>query len=215
MATSTATILFTDVEASTSCGHGSARPRPTNCSSTCERRLTSLVERRLGRVVKTAGDGVMAAFESASEAIVAAIDIQRAVERRDDGLRVRVGIASGDVSWEGTDCFGLPVVTAARLQDHASGGQILVSQIVRLLAGERSGATFESFGALELKGLSEPVEAFAVAWTPAAEDVGIQSVPLPAMLGTPTALPFVSRHRRVEDAGRRDGRRCARAKVAG
>jgi DNA-binding CsgD family transcriptional regulator len=194
MATSTATILFTDVEASTELRTQVGEAAADKLFVDHERRLTSLVERRSGRVVKTAGDGVMAAFDSASDAIVAAIDIQRATERRDDGVRVRVGIASGDVSWEGNDCFGLPVVTAARLQAHATGGQILVSQIVRLLAGERSGATFDAIGALDLKGLPEPVEAFAVAWTPPSEDDDGLCVPLPAMLGTPTAFPFVSRH---------------------
>ncbi len=135
----------------------------------------------------------MAAFESASEAVNAAVDMQRAVERRDDGVRLRVGIASGDVSWEGGDCFGLPVVTASRLQGRAEAGQILISQIVRLLAGERSGATFAPVGPLELKGLPEPVESYAVEWAPVDGEDVIESVPLPAMLGTPTAFPFVSR----------------------
>jgi class 3 adenylate cyclase len=75
-------------------------------------------------------------------------------------------VASGDVSWESGDCYGLPVVTAARLETAAEGGQILVTQVVRWLAGERSTATFEPLGPLELKGLPDPVEAFVVAWEP-------------------------------------------------
>lgn len=193
MATSTATILFTDVEESTQLRAQLGEAAADKLFLDLERRLTGLVQRRSGRVLKTAGDGVMAAFESASEAVNAAIDMQRTMQRRDDGVRLRVGIASGDVSWEGNDCFGLPVVTAARLQSRSDPGQILVSHIVRLLAGERSGATFVPVGPLELKGLPEPVESYAVECQPIDGDNPIGSVPLPAMLAMPTAFPFVSR----------------------
>src|SRR5262245_5212425 len=149
MATSTATILFTDVESSTAVRAQVGEAAADRLFVDLERRLSASVERRAGRVLKTAGDGVMAAFESASEAVNAAVDIQRAVAGREDGLRMRIGIAAGDVSWEGNDCFGLPVVTAARLQAHAEPGHVLVSQTVRLLAGERADADFTSVGALE------------------------------------------------------------------
>lgn len=213
MATSTATILFSDVAESTVLRTQIGEVAADRLFLDLERRLVSAVERRGGRVVKTAGDGVMAAFESASEAVNAAVDMQRAVERRDDGVRLRVGIASGDVSWEGSDCFGLPVVTAARLEHAAEPGQILVSQIVRLLAGERAGATFESVGPLELKGLPEAVESYSVSWDPSDDADIADTVPLPAMLATPAAFAFVSREAEwaaleaawgaVRDGGRR------------
>src|SRR5205085_835913 len=146
MATSTATILFTDVEGSTELRSRIGESAADKLFVDHERRLRTLVERHGGTVVKTAGDGIMASFGSASDAILAAIDMQRSTERRDDGMRVRAGIASGDVSWENGDCFGLPVITAARLENHATGGQILVSQIARLLAGERAEVEFASLG---------------------------------------------------------------------
>src|SRR5687767_4017749 len=143
MPTSTASILFTDVESSTELRSRLGETAADRLFVDLERRLSAQVERHGGTVVKTAGDGVMASFGSASDAILAAVDMQRSVARRDEGLRLRVGIASGDVSWEGGDCFGLPVVTASRLQNSAAPGQILVSQIARLLAGERPEAKFE------------------------------------------------------------------------
>ena len=194
MATATATVLFTDVEASTELRARIGEAAADRLFRDLERRLSGIVEKRRGRVVKTAGDGVMAAFESASDAVTAAIDMQRAVHRRDEGLRLRIGIASGDVSWESGDCFGLPVVTAARLESAAQGGQILVTQVVRWLAGERSTATFDPIGAIDLKGLPEAVEAFRVVWEQApAEEAAAREVPLPGAFANPARVALVGR----------------------
>jgi len=193
MATSTATILFTDVEGSTELRAGLGEAVADRVFLDHERRLTATVERHRGRVLKTAGDGIMAAFESASDAVAAAVDMQRAVSRSADDILMRVGIASGDVSWEDGDCFGLPVVTAARLEAVAAGGQIVVSHIVRWLAGDRSGATFEALGPVTLKGLPEPIEAFAVAWDPGPVDDTTEALPLPSALAAPSHFAFVGR----------------------
>ena len=88
-------------------------------------------------MVKGLGDGILAAFGAAADAVAAATAIQRAIDRAnrrvDDARRlaVRVGLSAGDVSWEDGDCHGTPVVTAARLCDRAVGGQILVDDLVR------------------------------------------------------------------------------------
>jgi len=193
MATATANILFTDVEESTELRARLGETAADRVFVDHERLLTRLVEHQHGRVVKTAGDGVMAAFDSASDAVQAAIHVQQAVARRPEGLRIRIGIAAGDVSWENNDCFGLPVVTAARLETAAKGGQILVSQVVRLLAGDRSEASFEALGPLELKGMPEPVEAYAVVWQSQDEDVEAERVPLPPALTASPAFSFVGR----------------------
>ena len=193
MATATATVLFTDVEGSTELRTRLGEGAADRLFLDHERLMAGVVERRGGRVLKTTGDGIMATFDSASEALTAAAEIQRGTTRRWPDLRVRVGLAAGDVSWEDGDCFGLPVVTAARLQASAAGGQILVSNVVRWLAGERSGATFESLGPLTLKGLPEPVEAFAVGWQ-SADDCAEASVPLPPALVVPGEYAFVGRH---------------------
>src|SRR5438105_15227973 len=104
MGTSTATILFTDVEGSTELRARLGEDAADRLFVEHERRLVAAVERRSGKVLKTAGDGIMAAFESASDAVAAAIDMQRATHRRDDGVRIRLGIASGHVDWAGVDC---------------------------------------------------------------------------------------------------------------
>jgi DNA-binding CsgD family transcriptional regulator/tetratricopeptide (TPR) repeat protein len=143
----------------------------------------------------------MATFDAASDAVTAAVAVQRMVSgtRRAGAdaadLQVRIGVAAGDVSWEDGDCFGLPVVVAARLEDEAEGGQILVSHVVRWLAGDRAGASFVHLGHRELRGIDEALEVFEVAWEPVAEPPAEEetSVDLPSALAMPSTIQFVGR----------------------
>ena len=133
-----------------------------------------------GRVVKGVGDGILAAFDSASDAVAAAVMMQQVVHgigrRRRLDLAIRVGISAGDVSWEDGDCFGLPVVEAARLVAAAEPGQVLCAEIVRALARGRAGVEFRPVGPLALKGLDEPLNVCEIAWTPAAETASAATV---------------------------------------
>ena len=88
--------------------------------------------------------------------------------------RFAVGIATGDADVDGNDLFGRPVVESARLCAAATGGQILASDLVCLLAGGRGGHEYESIGDLALKGFEVPVPVREVQWTP-----GPSSVPVP------------------------------------
>jgi class 3 adenylate cyclase len=58
----------------------------------------------------------------------------------------------------------MPVVVAKRLCDRAAAGQAIVSDVVRALVGSRGEHRFTALGALELKGLTDPVEAFELDW---------------------------------------------------
>ena len=128
-----------------------------------------------GTVVKGLGDGVLATFESAADAASAAIAIQQAVDRHsrhnpDRSFGVRVGISLGDVSLEDGDVFGVAVVEASRLCAAATGGEILVADLVRSLSRGRGGFGFDPLGDLELRGLPEPVPACRLRWEPLAPD---------------------------------------------
>lgn len=192
----TATILFTDLVGSTE-----LRTRLGDVAADELRRahdllLGAAVEEQHGTVVKSLGDGILAAFGSTADAVAAAAGIQRAIDRTnrrvDDARRlaVRVGISAGDVMWEDGDCHGTPVVTAARLCDRAVGGQILVDDLVRGLARGRTEHAFRLVGELELKGLAEPVAAYEVPWEPVVGD----RAPLPApLLSIASELPFSGR----------------------
>src|ERR1700676_1440678 len=153
-----------------------------------------------GRELKNTGDGLTAAFDSAAAAFWGAVSVQQRFERRnrsaEEQLLIKVGVSSGDATAVDGDYFGMPVIEAARLCDRCSGPQILAKELVAHLAGGR-GHTFKAMGALELKGLPEPLAAVEVAWEPLGVEAG--SLPLPARLqGVPDA-GFVGR---TEEADR-------------
>ena len=158
--------------------------------------LSREVEALGGEVVKNLGDGLMVSFTSASDAVVAAVAMQRAVDaagrrRESDQLAIRVGISAGDATFENGDWFGVPVVEGARLCAVAQAGQILVSEVVRLLAGTRGGHEYRPMGAMELKGLAHPVDVSDVAWTP----LEAMSAPLPTpLIADASQRPFSGRH---------------------
>ena len=164
--------------------------------------LERQVDAHGGEVVKSLGDGLMTAFGSASDAVSAGVAMQRAVHAASrsetEAVSVRVGISAGDATQEEDgDWFGTPVVESARLCSAAASGQILVSEVVRLLAGSRGGHDFRSVGTLELKGLPEPVGAAEVVWTPAAATL---AVPLPGPLAPDEGeLPFSGRADALEE----------------
>ncbi len=121
-----------------------------------------------GREIKHTGDGIMAAFSKAQEAVAAAMQIQKAVAAHNGAgkvpeLHLRVGINAGEPIAEGSDLFGSTVQLAARVCAEAGADEIVVPGVVRgLCAGKPF--SFETRGSRQLKGFREPVEVFAVAW---------------------------------------------------
>jgi class 3 adenylate cyclase len=202
----TATVVFTDLVGSTALRSRLGEDAADDLRRRHDDVLSAVTARLAGTVVKSMGDGLMATFGSAADGLEAAVGFQQAVaqlaEEIDPAIALRVGVSVGDVAWEDGDCFGLPVVEAARLEASAASGQILCSAVVKLMSGGRAGVEFESVGELELKGLEAPVEAFAVSW-----------VPLPAAVAAPRD-PFAAR---VESSNRfsgADDRPRARGRVA-
>ena len=167
--TLTATILFTDLVGSTELLARIGRQAADAVRVRHFAQLRTAIDAHDGREVKTLGDGVMARFASAGDALACAVTIQQAVER--DGRRagtplgVRVGLALGDVTSEEDDVFGLAVVEASRLCAACRPGQVLAAESIRALSGG-AGVALEPFGELELKGLPGRRPAWEVAWEP-------------------------------------------------
>jgi class 3 adenylate cyclase/tetratricopeptide (TPR) repeat protein len=193
----TKSVLFTDLVGSTE-----LRVRVGEAAADTLRRAhdalcTEAITAHGGTVVKGLGDGLMATFDSAADAVAGAVALQQAADTysRDDPDRaftLRVGCSIGDVSTENGDVFGVPVVEASRLCAAAAGGEILAADLVRALARGRGEFVFEPMGEMTLKGLPEPVSAARVVWEPLIEptaDVDTDTiVPLPAaLLGAVTA----------------------------
>src|SRR5688572_15600987 len=159
--------------------------------------LAEAIEGVGGEEIKNTGDGVMAVFGSVVDAIHGAVAMQQATERqaRQTGvpLEIRIGLSVGEVTFDGDDVFGLPVVEAARLVAAAEPAQILTTAIVSALAAGRAEAQFSDLAPLALKGLPQPVPACEVLW----ERVGAPAIPMPVFL-TDVGRIFVGRDAEIE-----------------
>ena len=181
--TQTVTVLFTDMVGSTELA---SRLSPQEADRVRQAHF-SLLRQALaasgGTEVKNLGDGLMAVFGSPSGAVAAAVAMQQAVEqdnhRLAEPLGLRVAMSCGEVTVEDNDYFGDPVVEAARVCALCEGGQILVTETVKTLAGRRCPHPFSVLGDRELKGLPDAVTVCEVGWEPIAESAGM---PLPDRL---------------------------------
>ena len=107
-----------------------------------------------GRVVKTMGDGAMLFFDSAEEAVRAALDLLEELPRV--GLPpLRVGLHRGPVVAQSGDFYGTTVNLAARITDYARPHEVLVSSSV--LPESVDGIRLEEIGEVTLKGVAQPV----------------------------------------------------------
>jgi len=109
---------------------------------------------------KLLGDGVLAVFGSARQAIEAALACGTAGD--DAGLPLHLGLHAGDVIREENNVYGGAVNIAARISGLSAAGEVLVSETVRSLARTSAGVAFEDRGEQELKGVGEAVRVWAV-----------------------------------------------------
>jgi adenylate cyclase len=121
-----------------------------------------------GRTVKNTGDGLLAEFPSAVNAVRCAVEIQHGMIDRnadvpqDRRTSFRIGINLGDVIVEPEDIFGDDVNIAARLEALAEPGGICISRTVHDHIGERLPYSFEDMGEQSVKNISRPVHAYSM-----------------------------------------------------
>ena len=126
------------------------------------------IEEHGGRIVQTGGDSLLIVFDSIDGAVRCAVKVQQQVpihdgdQPPDRAIRFRVGINLGDAIADGTDLHGDAVNVAARLQAECPPGGICVSRPVRDHVHDRLDLAFEELGALNLKNIARPVEAFVL-----------------------------------------------------
>ncbi len=128
--------------------------------------FSNFIERHRGRIVNTAGDGLIAEFPSVVEAVQCAIEVQQELGgRRDDPggtLHFRIGIHLGDVMVDGDDLLGEGVNLAARLQTMAEPGGILISQQVYDQVHAKLSVGFDYLGEKRPKNFAEDVPVYRV-----------------------------------------------------
>ena len=163
----TVTIMFTDIVDSTALTERLGDAEFRAMARTLEAVLRSSIGATGGAVVEgmLLGDGVMAVFTSARQAIECGS--RSAAAARETGLEIRVGLHSGDVIRDGNNVFGGAVNLAARVAGLASPGEVLVSETVRALARTSGGVRFDDRGEHRLKGVGDLQRVHAVIETAA------------------------------------------------
>jgi len=127
------------------------------------------IEANQGRVIDMAGDSVLAVFETAAGAVLAALDVQQQIESllgdvpEDRRMRFRIGVHLGDVIEKGDgSIYGDGVNIAARLEGLALPGGITVSDAVECAVRNKVSAKFVDQGEQVVKNIAHPVRAFRV-----------------------------------------------------
>jgi TolB-like protein/class 3 adenylate cyclase/Tfp pilus assembly protein PilF len=159
-----AAIMFTDIVGYTAL-MGNDEHQAFDILSKNRQLQKPLIEQFGGRWVKELGDGALASFSNATDAVLSAIAIQQACSRLSE-FQLRIGIHTGDVVFEDNDVFGDSVNIAARLQALAPAGGILISeQVYKNVVNNRAIST-ELVGDERLKNVKEPVRVYRVNLTP-------------------------------------------------
>jgi class 3 adenylate cyclase/pimeloyl-ACP methyl ester carboxylesterase len=129
------------------------------------------VSRYGGRIIDTAGDGILAEFPSVINATECAVEIQTIMATRNEGapesrrMRFRIGINLGDVIHDETRIYGDGINVAARLEGIAEPGGICISRQVFDQVSRALKADFQALGPRTLKNIAQPVDVFAIAPT--------------------------------------------------
>jgi TolB-like protein len=161
--------------------------------------ILPLVARHGGRIMDTAGDGILAVFRSVIGATQCAVEIQTVMAARNKDapenrrMLFRIGINLGDVIHDETRIYGDGINVAARLEALAAPGGVLVSQAVHDQVRDRLDLALEDLGERELKNIARPVRVYRLR-TPAeskAAPVPGATLPLPDKPSI-AVLPFLN-----------------------
>jgi len=163
-----AAVLAADVAGYTRLMHDDEEATHAAFNAAMSSFIVPAVRRHQGRIVKSTGDGFLAEFSSAVEAVRGALEFQEAL-MQDAVLRppqqrllFRVGIDVGDVIVEDKDIFGDHVNIAARLEQLCQPGSVLISDNVRHYVNGRVAAKFHDMGERQVKNIASPIRMFQV-----------------------------------------------------
>jgi adenylate cyclase len=161
----TVTVLFSDIKDYTARTAATGRSGAIDLVQRHRELAGPIIRQRRGTIVKTMGDGLLVTFESATDAVLAGLEVQAAVAAQNgsaeagEELQLRIAVASGEVIVEAGDVYGETVNLASRLQGVAGVGQVVLSGTTASLVNGREVAV-ESTGAVRLAGFESPVEVF-------------------------------------------------------
>lgn len=164
------TVVFTDLIGSTSVFELLGNAKATQAVTQLTRWISEVFASHGGRVVKTLGDGVLAVFPSASQAVDAVVEMQRAQQKRlaqqSPVIRmpIRVGVSTGEVEIVDGDCYGDAVNVASRLNDLCAAHEIWISSNELDYVDRVDGVRFRLLGPITVRGRAEPCTVYRVEW---------------------------------------------------
>ncbi len=156
-----------------------------------------------GVIIKNTGDGFLASFDSAVDAVRCAVELQRDLAASEASLpierkiRLRIGLNVGEVITEAEDIYGTCVNVAARLEQFSPPGGIVISGTVLGFVKSTMDVLVEDIGELELKNISRPVQAYSI-FIPGTDHAS--RPPRRAKLPSIAVLPFRAPNENPEEA---------------
>jgi class 3 adenylate cyclase len=175
------TILFSDIKGSTTFAEKKGDVEYMAMIDRHNSILFPVVEAAGGSVVKTIGDSILAKFDDPVAAVIAAAGMQRALARDREGraeidqIQVRIGLHYGMGLVKDNDVFGDVVNAAAHVQHQAKPEQVLITDVL-VDAARAAGFACARMGRAELKGKTEPIDLYAVAWSESATQQLIEQI---------------------------------------
>ncbi|MDP2330895.1 MAG: adenylate/guanylate cyclase domain-containing protein [Reyranella sp.] len=163
-----ATILFADIDGYSRLMRADEEQTLDDLRAHLAELVAPVVERFHGRIVKTVGDGVLVEFGSAVEAIRSAVELQRGMFVRNAGTSVdrrqafRIGLHLGDIIAMDDDVFGDTVNVAARLQNEAEPGSVVLSDSVYEQVRDKLALPFRDLGRRALKNIDRPIRVYSL-----------------------------------------------------
>lgn len=166
----TITLVFSDLEASTALNVRLGDGAFSDLLVAHGRLAKRLAREHRGRLVKSAGDGLMLAFKRAHDAVAFAVAFQRGLgDLAEERVSARIGVHTGEAVSQHGDYVGANVAFAARVASAAKGGQVLVSEPVRdRVEAERLGVHYGRGRRHRLDGLPGRHPLHPVLWDRAA-----------------------------------------------
>src|SRR6185436_16792684 len=158
-----AAIMFTDIVGYTAL-MGNDEKKAFELLSKNRQIQKPIIEQHNGRWIKELGDGVMASFNTASDAVNAAMKIQEACNAAKN-FQLKIGIHLGEVVFENDDVYGDGVNIASRIETLGVGSSVLMSKTIRDQIKNNAEFQITSLGPFEFKNVEEPVEIFAISNT--------------------------------------------------
>ncbi|MER8727437.1 adenylate/guanylate cyclase domain-containing protein [Mesorhizobium sp. M0410] len=154
------------------------------------------IAKNKGRIIKTTGDGMLVEFQSVTDAVKCAVEIQQRMKRRNSDvpqerrIEFRIGINLGDIIFDDEDIFGDGVNIASRIEQLADVGGICVTAAVATQIADRLEIAMEDLGEKTLKNISRPVRLYRIGLdSPVLPEVEVKrSISKPSIV----VLPFTN-----------------------